>query len=263
VHKAEIKAQRTTPYRTQSDGVSERANRTIIGTTRALIHAVSAPKELWAEGVIIAIYVRNRLPTKSLKSGLTPYEGWFGKPASYENLLVWGCVAYTQVLQEKRKKLDKTARKCIFLGYTITATQYRVYDPEKKVVFTAREVVFEESKSYYPTDIENGRVPQRYYALEVQPWEEKVAWGDEFDEEEADVESPRVGRVKEKEKKKAVRVEEPKEEQLVDLARFDEGENVYMESQPGFEVIGPPAIPGQVGKPPHREKEHWMVKGLL
>jgi len=209
-----------------------------------------------------AIYVRNRLPTKSLKSGLTPYEGWFGKPASYENLRVWGCVAYAQVPQEKRKKLDKTARKCIFIGYTMTATQYRLYDPEKKVVFTARDVVFEESKSYYPTDTENGGVRQRYYAPEVQPWEEKVAWGDEFDEEEADAELPRVSRVKEKEKKRAVRVEEPEEEQLVDLAGFDEGENVYMESQPRFEVMGPPAMPGHFGKPPQREKEQWMVKGL-
>jgi len=209
-----------------------------------------------------AIYVRNRLPTKSLRSGLTPYEGWFGKPASYENLRVWGCVIYAQVPQEKRKKLDKTACKCIFIIYTMTATQYRLYAPEKGVVFTAHDVVFEESKSYYPTDIENRGVPQRYYAPEVQPWEEKVAWGDEFDEEEADGELPRVLRVKEKEKKKAVRVEEQEEEQLVDLAGFDKGKNVYMESQPTFKVMRPPAMPGHFERPPQRDKEQWMVKGL-
>jgi len=151
-HEEGIKARRTTPYMPQSNGVRERANRTIIGTTRAVIHAVSAPKEFWAEGAMTAIYVRNRLPTKSLKSGLTPSEGWFGKPASYENLPVWGCVAYAQVPQKKRKKLDKTACRCIFIGYTMTATQYHLYDPEKKVVFTARDVVFEVSKYYYPTD---------------------------------------------------------------------------------------------------------------
>ena len=134
-----------------------------------------------------AIYVRNQLPTKSLKSSKTPYKGWFGKKASYENLRVWGCVAYTQVPQEKRKKLDKTARKCMFIGYTHTSNHYRLYDPEKKVVFTARDVIFEESKSYYLIEVKNGEVPQRYYAPEIQPWEEKVAWGDEFDEKETDV----------------------------------------------------------------------------
>ena len=64
------------------------------------------------------------------------------KPASYENLEVWGCVAYAQVPHEKRKKLDKTARKFIFIGYRMTATQYRLYDLEKKLVFTTRDVIF-------------------------------------------------------------------------------------------------------------------------
>ena len=114
-----------------------------------------------------AIYIRNRLPTKSLKSSKTPYEVWFGKRASYENLRVWGYVAYAQVPQEKRKKLDKTARKCMYIGYTYTPNHYRLYDPEKKVVFTARDIIFEESKSYYPTDVRNGEVPQRYYTPEI------------------------------------------------------------------------------------------------
>jgi len=88
LHAEGIEARSTTPNTPQSNGVSERVNRTIIATTRLLIHAGSAPKECWAEGAITAIYGRNRLPTKSLKSGLTPYEAWFGKPASYENLRV-------------------------------------------------------------------------------------------------------------------------------------------------------------------------------
>jgi len=136
----------------------------------------------------------------------------------------------------------------------MTVTQYCLYDLEKNVGFTARNVIFEESKSYYPTDIENWGVPQRYYTPEVQPWEEKVACGDEFDEEEANAELPRVSRVKEKEKKKAVRVEEQEEEQLVDLAGFDEGENDYIELQPRFEVMVPQRMPGRFEKPPQREK---------
>jgi len=65
LHEEGIEAQRTIPYMSQSNGVSEQVNRTIIGTTRALIHTVSAPKEFWAEGAITAIYVRNWLPMKS------------------------------------------------------------------------------------------------------------------------------------------------------------------------------------------------------
>lgn len=72
-----IEAQRTTPYTPQSNGMSERANRTIIETTRALLHAVRQPKEFWGEAAITAIYVRNRLPTKGLADGQTLYEKWF------------------------------------------------------------------------------------------------------------------------------------------------------------------------------------------
>lgn len=88
-----IEAQRTTPYTPQSNGMSERANRTIVGTTRALLHAVSAPKQYWGEAAMTAIYVRNRLPTKVLAHGQTPHEKWYGRRPLYGHLRVWGCLA--------------------------------------------------------------------------------------------------------------------------------------------------------------------------
>ena len=74
-----IEIQRTTPYTPQSNGVSECSNRTIIGTTRALLHAVNAPKHYWSEAAMTAIYVRNRLPTRAIQAGFTPYELWHKK----------------------------------------------------------------------------------------------------------------------------------------------------------------------------------------
>jgi len=111
-----IEIQRTTPYTTQSNGVSERANRIIIGTTRALLHAVSTPNQYWAEAAMTAIYVRNRLPTRVIQPGFTLYELWHGRKPIYQHLRVWGCVAYAQVPKETRKKMDKVARKCMFIG---------------------------------------------------------------------------------------------------------------------------------------------------
>ena len=49
----------------------------------------------------------------------------------------------------------------------------------------SHDVIFEESTSYYNTSDTVGQESRRYYAPEVQPWEEQLAWGDELDEEEA------------------------------------------------------------------------------
>jgi len=89
-----MEIQRTTPYTPQSNGVSKRANRTIIGTTRALLHAVSAPKQYCVEAAMTAIYVRNGLPTRAIQTRFTLYELWHGRKPIYKHLRVWGCVAY-------------------------------------------------------------------------------------------------------------------------------------------------------------------------
>ena len=132
-----------------------------------------------------AIYVRNRLRTCAIQTGFTPYELWDGRKAIYEHLRVLGCVAYAQVPKETRKKMDKWAQKCIFIGYSDTTTEYGLYNAVGKPLVISQNVSFEESTSDYNTSDTVGQELRRYYAPEIQPWEEQLAWGDEFDKEEA------------------------------------------------------------------------------
>ena len=151
-----------------------------------------------------AIYVRNRLPTRAIQAGFTPYELWNKKKPTYDHLRVWGCIAYAQVPKETRKKIDKTAQQCMFIRYTETTSQYRLYDPTRKRFFISCDVVFEEARPYHNTSDTVGQASRRYYAAPIEPWEEQLAWGDEFDEEELPKERIIPERKVEKQKQKEV-----------------------------------------------------------
>jgi len=45
------------------------------------------------------------------------------------HLKVFGSIAYVQRLDEKRRKLDPKAQKCIFIGYAQDRKAYRCYNP--------------------------------------------------------------------------------------------------------------------------------------
>jgi transposase InsO family protein len=61
------------PYTLQQNGVVERRNQTVVAMARALLKQWRMPAEFWGEAVVTAVYLQNRLPTKSL-AGRTPYE---------------------------------------------------------------------------------------------------------------------------------------------------------------------------------------------
>ena len=168
-----IRKETTTPYTPQSNGMSERANRTIIETAKAMMSGASVPKHYWAEAVSAAVYIRNLTPTRAIPEG-TPHEAWFGvgKRPDLAHLRVWGCVAYAQVPKESRRKLDPNARKCIFIGYALTCKQYRLYDPVSKRLIVSRDVVFNEKESYHTCAVgERGERILHYIPTPIVPAE--------------------------------------------------------------------------------------------
>ena len=135
--------ERTVPYSPQQNGVSERANRTLMESVRSLLHFAGLPKEFWAEALSTAVYLKNRSPTSCFKNE-TPYERWFGYKPDVSHLKTFGCVAYAHIPAEKRSKLDKKSVKCLFIGYSEESKGYKMYDPLKKNMFLSRDVIFNE-----------------------------------------------------------------------------------------------------------------------
>jgi hypothetical protein len=134
-----IKRELTTPYNPQQNGVDERKNRTILEVVKTMIHDQDLPMCLWAEAVMAAVYVQNRLSHSAL--GLkTPEEIFTGKKPEVSHLKIFGC----PVFKEKRNKLDPSGKKGIFVGYCEVSKAFRIYIPGQHHIEINRDVTFDE-----------------------------------------------------------------------------------------------------------------------
>jgi transposase InsO family protein len=146
-----IRHQITPAYTPQLNGVAERNNQTILDMARSLLKAKKLPKQYWAEVVSCAVYLLNRCPTRSLQA-VTPEEAWSGHKPSVTHLRVFGCVAYTKILDARRTKLDDKSEKCIFVGYGDRRMGYKLYNPITKKVIMSRDIIFKEDKTWQWND---------------------------------------------------------------------------------------------------------------
>jgi len=56
---------RTPPYSPQSNGITERKNRTLTKLVNAMLKTAGLSKEWWGEAILTAYHVLNRVPTKN------------------------------------------------------------------------------------------------------------------------------------------------------------------------------------------------------
>jgi hypothetical protein len=82
---------------------------------------------------MIAVYVHNRSPHRILKN-MTPEENFSENKPSVEQLRIFGCPDYIHVPKEKRKKLEPSGNKGIFVGYSESSKAYRIYAPGQQKV---------------------------------------------------------------------------------------------------------------------------------
>ena len=71
-----IVAQYTTPGTPQQNGVAERRNRTLMDMVRSMTSVSNLPPNMWSEALKTAVYILNRVPSKSVPK--TPFELWNG-----------------------------------------------------------------------------------------------------------------------------------------------------------------------------------------
>ena len=80
---------------------------------------------------------------------MSAHELYFGTKPNLRHLRVFGSIAYVHVPKEKRRKLDAKAEKCILVGYSDEQKGYKCYNHRTKQACLSRDVVFDESASWY------------------------------------------------------------------------------------------------------------------
>ena len=140
-----IVAQYSTPGEPQQNGVAERHNRTLMDMVRSMMSYSTLPLSLWMEALKTAIYILNRVPSKSVPK--TPYEMWTGRVPSLNHLRVWGSPAEAKVFNPNIGKLDPKTVSCHFIGYIERSKGYRFYCPDRYTKFVeTRHAVFLENE---------------------------------------------------------------------------------------------------------------------
>ena len=95
----------STPYNPQQNVIAERKNRTIMESTRAMLHDQDLPMQLWAKVAKTIVYVQNHTPHRVLDN----------KTPEVNHLRIFGCPVYIHIPKEKRMKLYPSGKKGIFV----------------------------------------------------------------------------------------------------------------------------------------------------
>jgi hypothetical protein len=102
---------------------------------------------LWGEAAMTVVYVQNRSPHRILKN-MTPEEAFSEKKPSVEHLRIFGCYVYIHVPKDKRKKLEPSGKRGVFVGYSESSKAYKIYVPGQQKIEISRDVTFDEKIAF-------------------------------------------------------------------------------------------------------------------
>lgn len=136
----------TTTYNQYQSGISERFNKTIVTIARAMLIQSGLPLSFWAEALMYAVYIYNKLPQQGSRGSKSPDELWTNKKPDLSRVRLFGCVCRVFLAKEQRvSKLSVVNYLGIYTGYH-SSIQYRVYRPDKNRFDWPTNVTFYEDR---------------------------------------------------------------------------------------------------------------------
>ena len=154
----------TPPHQSDQNPYAEKYGHLIAKGARQLLDYANLPAELWPEAVQALIWLANRLPVKALgwispyeavKQALPPNVGRMDDKPDLANVRIFGCRAYARDVKViASHKMKPRALIGYLVGYE-ALNIWRIWLPKQQRVIRARDVVFDETTFYSPTDPEN------------------------------------------------------------------------------------------------------------
>ena len=131
------------------NGMAETPNRVYAQMMRCALYSSGLGPEYWSYALRMAVYVKNRLPHKSIKC--TPYEKLTGTKPNVSKLRVFGSRVCARIPgASKFPKLDQKNTNGIFLGYTATDNNIYFEDDTTNKVLISTHVLFDEAHLSVP-----------------------------------------------------------------------------------------------------------------
>jgi hypothetical protein len=131
----------TTHDTLQHNRIAESLNRRLLERVWAILHHSDLLKNLWAEALHFAVWLKNHTSTRALGNNTTPYEKLYGNKLNLSGVPEWGQPIW--VHSGTGSKLDTCGIEACWVGYDAESTHaHCVYWPHKNSVTVERNIKF-------------------------------------------------------------------------------------------------------------------------
>ena len=128
----------------KQNGIAESPNRVYAQMMRCALYSSGLGPEYWSYALRMSVYVKNRLPHKSISC--TPFQKLTGKKPDVSKLRIFGSRVCARIPgASKFPKLDQKNTNGIFLGYTATDKNIYFEDDTTQKVLISTHALFDEA----------------------------------------------------------------------------------------------------------------------
>lgn len=132
--------QTAAPYTQQPNGLSEKANRTIVDLTRTLMISKNLPRSLWNETVSCVVILMNIVNT-SPNNGVAPNQIFYRERPHLARIQPYGMKYFVEIT-DKQRKWNPREVEAVLIRYEEEVEAYRLWVPSQRRVVPSKDVIF-------------------------------------------------------------------------------------------------------------------------